>query len=82
MLALDKPQPLTAVIPFPRVVESLLSRELDSPEFRDAAEVASGADVTDALRQLAVAHRAAVERRALIVARMDRLRAEHPGLVD
>jgi hypothetical protein len=40
------------VEPFGPIVESLLGRPLDSPEFLDTAEVAGPAEIDEALRQL------------------------------
>jgi hypothetical protein len=57
---------VTSVEAFTPIVESLLGRTLDSPEFADALEVAGPLERAEALRQIAW-QRACVDERLAVV---------------
>jgi len=65
---------------FPPIVESLLGRPLDSPEFEDALRVAGPLERAEALRQIAWKRECLDERLAVVEKRIAEL-ADESGLV-
>jgi hypothetical protein len=68
--------------PFTPIVESLLKYDIDSEEFRDAAEVAGPAELTEAMRQIGQKRELYLEARVEKLERMLELERQHPGLAD
>ena len=61
---------------FPPIVESLLGRPLDSPEFEDALRVAGPLERAEALRQIAWQRECCDERLAVVEKRRTELADE------
>lgn len=78
----DQPAQPSPEDPFMPIVESLLGRPLDSPEFLDACQVAGPAEIAEARRQIRQTLRWEKEAQAKVRQRMEELLAEYPELAD